>query len=184
MSAVDACAIGIGAVCGAISRYQVGRIAAEKVAQNERFQALVSSGWHTAGINIVGSFALGTITAIPTNTSIQNKGAGRKLSDVFTNNAVHPMKQVMDIKTVSSSSALGLKFPNRSNFHLSPRTKLLLGVGFCGSFTTFSTYSVDIVNMLNRGETMKALQYGMANNVGGILAVFAAHTIVKKLLRV
>lgn len=31
---------------------------------------------------------------------------------------------------------------------LSPRHKLLLGTGLCGSFTTFSTFSVDMVHLL------------------------------------
>ena len=155
MSAADACAIGVGAVCGALSRYQVGRVAAEKIAKNENLKAL--SGWHTAGINVAGSFALGAISAFPMADKTHNQ-------------------------ITSSRSKLVIP-PQIENIHISPRAKLMLGIGFCGSFTTFSTYSVDMMNMLNRGETMKAFQYGIVNNAGGLFAAFAGFAIVKKLFR-
>jgi CrcB protein len=63
---------------------------------------------------------------------------------------------------------------------LTPRTKLLLGVGFCGSFTTFSTYSVDIANMIHNGQTAKAFGYVATNNVGGIAAAAVGMMFAKK----
>ena len=56
---------------------------------------------------------------------------------------------------------------------LSPRTKLLLGVGFCGSFTTFSTFSVDVAKWIEAGQFGRAGGYVLVNNVGGILAAAA-----------
>lgn len=67
------------------------------------------------------------------------------------------------------------------SFGLTPRTKLMIGVGFCGSFTTFSTFSVDVANWLAQGQTTKAVSYIMANNVGGIVAATAGLVLVKKL---
>jgi CrcB protein len=63
---------------------------------------------------------------------------------------------------------------------LTPRTKLMLGVGFCGSFTTFSTYGVDVVNWISKGQNMMALQYIMVNNVGGILAAAGGMVLARK----
>lgn len=62
---------------------------------------------------------------------------------------------------------------------LSPRAKLLFGVGFCGSFTTFSTYSVDVITWLQQGQTKKAVSYILTNNVGGVLAAAAGLVLVK-----
>ena len=56
---------------------------------------------------------------------------------------------------------------------LSPRTKLLLGTGFCGSFTTFSTYSVEAVRMWEAREAAAAAGYMMVNNAGSLAAAAA-----------
>ena len=57
----------------------------------------------------------------------------------------------------------------------------MLGVGFCGSFTTFSTYSVDVVSMIGRGDTTMALRYILANNFGCIAAAGSGMSLVKKI---
>lgn len=150
--AADACAIGVGAVCGALSRYQIGRIATEQIARNEKLKAL--QGWHTAGINVAGSFALGAIAAFP---------------DASTDALKSKAPQVTSLADSWKSKA-----------HLAPRAKLMMGIGFCGSFTTFSTYSVDVVNMIGRGETVKAVQYGLANNAGGIMAAYLGYSLIRK----
>ena len=56
---------------------------------------------------------------------------------------------------------------------ITPRTRLCAAVGFCGSFTTFSTYSVDVIGFFSRGETLRACSYIALNNMGGIGAAFA-----------
>src|SRR5262245_44339948 len=42
----------------------------------------------------------------------------------------------------------------------SPTLWLLLAVGVCGGFTTFSAYALDIVSMIQRGATTAAVLYG------------------------
>lgn len=51
--------------------------------------------------------------------------------------------------------------------------KLLLVTGFCGGFTTFSTFSNETTAMLRNGDTMQAICYIAASIIFGILAVFA-----------
>ena len=80
-------------------------------------------------------------------------------------------------KALSSASSI-------KSFGLTPRMKLLLGVGFCGSFTTASTMNLDVANMIGRGELMKATAYVMTNNVGGVCAAAAGVTLAKKIFRV
>ncbi|KAL3794836.1 hypothetical protein ACHAW5_004358 [Stephanodiscus triporus] len=65
---------------------------------------------------------------------------------------------------------------------ISPRTRLMAGVGFCGSFTTFSTFSVDVLGMLNRGDMARAFSYVAVNNVGGIAAAFAGFNFAKRIV--
>jgi fluoride exporter len=57
----------------------------------------------------------------------------------------------------------------------------MLGVGFCGSFTTFSTYSLDVVQWIAAGQTSKAAAYVATNNVAGIAAAASGLAVAKKL---
>ena len=147
--ATDAAAVGIGAVCGALCRHRVGQAATKQIERDpKRFGHL--TGWHTAGINVLGSFILGGVFASP----------------LVGAETLPPVK-----------GAPGAT----QSFGLSPRAKLMAGVGFCGSFTTFSTYSVDIVNMIGRGEAARALGYAMANNVGGVGAAACGMMLIRKI---
>lgn len=65
---------------------------------------------------------------------------------------------------------------------LSPRAKLMLGVGFCGSFTTFSTFSYDVVTWLAEGRTLRAISYVATNNVCSIAAAGFGMMVVKKIM--
>ena len=139
---VDMAAVGAGAVAGAISRYQLGNIATRIIAEDKRLSPL--TGWHTAAINIFGSFILGSLAGIPTIDASTAK---------------------QDLRGIS------------------PRMRLMAGVGFCGSFTTFSTFSVDIMGMLQNGKFVRAISYATANNVGGIAAAFAGFNLAKRMIK-
>ena len=48
--------------------------------------------------------------------------------------------------------------------------RLLLGTGFCGGFTTFSTFSVEVLTLWQRGQGGLAALYLILSLVGGVLA--------------
>jgi len=62
---------------------------------------------------------------------------------------------------------------------LSPQTRLLLTTGFCGGFTTFSTFAFENMNMLRSGDTSYFLLYTIGSVVLGIIGVFAGVAIMK-----
>jgi CrcB protein len=59
--------------------------------------------------------------------------------------------------------------------------RLFLGVGILGGFTTFSSFALDAVMMIERGAWGMALGYALVSVVGSVLAVFAGLAAVRAL---
>ena len=51
-------------------------------------------------------------------------------------------------------------------------TRVFLVVGICGGYTTFSTFSLDIVTLINRGELVAAGTYIVASVALGLAALY------------
>lgn len=61
----------------------------------------------------------------------------------------------------------------------SPESRFFFAVGWCGSFTTFSTFSYETLHLAQEGEFSKAV-WNMVVNVGSCLAgVFAGWKIIE-----
>jgi fluoride exporter len=65
--------------------------------------------------------------------------------------------------------------------NLSPELRTFLTVGILGGYTTFSTFSLDSVLLLQRGEYAQAAFYVIGSVVLSILALFAGLWIVRSL---
>ncbi len=63
---------------------------------------------------------------------------------------------------------------------LSSHRRPLLGTGFCGALTTFSTLQVELLNMLDAGAIALALAYVAASIAAGFLAVTLATNITRR----
>ena len=57
-----------------------------------------------------------------------------------------------------------------TKFLLGPNARMLLMIGFCGAFTTFSTYILESANLIRDGETLRALM----NVVGSVVLGFVS----------
>jgi fluoride exporter len=56
----------------------------------------------------------------------------------------------------------------------------LLGTGLCGALTTFSTFQVELLKMLERGDIGLAVAYGAASIGAGFLGVALGTGIVRR----
>jgi CrcB protein len=74
--------------------------------------------------------------------------------------------------TINISGSLVLGFLTGLEFHghLSPFDKALLGTGFCGAYTTFSTWSFETVRLIERRDYTGAV----SNALGSVLVGFGA----------
>jgi len=56
--------------------------------------------------------------------------------------------------------------------NLNPTLSLLLATGFCGGFSTFSTFSLEAFSLLKNGEATLAFIYILASICIGLIAIF------------
>jgi CrcB protein len=56
----------------------------------------------------------------------------------------------------------------------------LLGTGFCGALTTFSTMQLELLRMLDGGHIGMAFAYALASVAAGFLAVLVATNLVRR----
>jgi CrcB protein len=61
----------------------------------------------------------------------------------------------------------------------SEQTRLLIGVGVLGGFTTFSAFSLDAVTMIERGQWGVAVTYALVSVIGSVLALFGGLYLVR-----
>jgi len=65
---------------------------------------------------------------------------------------------------------------------ISPDMRAGLTIGFCGAFTTMSTFSYESVTLLNDGDYLRAGLYMTATILGCVAAVMTGAALGNKLL--
>ena len=56
------------------------------------------------------------------------------------------------------------------------------GTGVLGGFTTFSTYSLDVVTLFRVGQPVRAVEYLLATAIGAMLAVTLGVLATRRLI--
>ena len=80
---------------------------------------------------------------------------------------------------VAGAFAIGLiAAAAAKNADLSPRIVLLLKTGICGGFTTFSTFALEISDLIRGGSWAAAAAYMLLSLILGVAAVFAAEALM------
>ena len=80
---------------------------------------------------------------------------------------------------VAGAFAIGLiAAAAAKNADISPRIVLLLKTGICGGFTTFSTFALEISDLVRGGSWAAAVAYMLLSLILGVAAVFAAEALM------
>jgi fluoride exporter len=86
---------------------------------------------------------------------------------------------------ISGSFLLGLimRYAGQTDF-VSPEMRALLTTGFCGGYTTFSTFSYESVMLLEDGEYGRAAVYIALSVTLALLGVFLGFALANRLIAV
>ena len=84
------------------------------------------------------------------------------------------------IINVVGSFLIGIFYSWAVKGGITEETRLLLTTGFCGGFTTFSTFAWENLELLRNGYTVQAIAYSVASVVLGIGAAILAVNLFGK----
>ena len=73
---------------------------------------------------------------------------------------------------------IGLLWAFFSRCH-APSLSLFLEVGFCGGFTTFSTFSKESLALIQTGDYSSFVLYALGSVALGLLALFGGYVVAK-----
>jgi fluoride exporter len=82
---------------------------------------------------------------------------------------------------ISGSFVLGVLVSLSGPMAINAGARLFFGTGFCGAYTTFSTFSVETLNLMEKGSYGWSLVYLLGNLVGGILAAWLGFIVARAL---
>ena len=80
---------------------------------------------------------------------------------------------------VSGCFLIGILVRQFLNMQISPELRALLIVGFCGGFTTFSTFSAETLGLIEGGEYGRAASYIILSVVLCLAATFMGMTVMR-----
>jgi fluoride exporter len=80
---------------------------------------------------------------------------------------------------VSGCFLIGVLLRQFLNMQVSPELRAFLIVGFCGGFTTFSTFSAETLGLIEGGEYARATGYVILSVSLCLAATFAGMTVMR-----
>ena len=81
---------------------------------------------------------------------------------------------------VLGSLAMGLLFGLLArNGGASDAVRLFLGVGLLGGFTTFSAFSLEMLQLIQRGSTGMAMTYALVSVLAGLAALYLGLLVMR-----
>ena len=106
---------------------------------------------------------------------------GRYLASAFVNRFTHAHAIPWGTFTVNASGSfiIGLLWAIGEADLISNPLRYFLFIGVLGGYTTFSSFSIETMNLFRSGETGMALGYVLLSNVACIALAFAGFACAK-----
>ncbi len=82
------------------------------------------------------------------------------------------------IANLTGCLLIGMLVPWLTKSDSSMQTRLFLTTGFCGGFTTFSSFSAETFLLLQRGHLPMALTYVLSSLIGGVLLTWIGYRMI------
>ncbi len=112
--------------------------------------------------------AAGTIARYLLSLSFQRAGGGFPVATLLIN--------------VTGSFLIGLVARVLSTPGSNPVLRAALTIGFCGGFTTFSTFSAEFVTMVEQGRALRAILYVVVSVTAGVSATLLGLAIGNRII--
>jgi CrcB protein len=94
----------------------------------------------------------------------------------------HPTLWATFVVNISGAFALGLLVAvSEGRWNIHPTTRLALGVGFLGAYTTFSTLMFESVDRLETADYIAAVANIVGSVVAGLIAAYGGMTLGRAL---
>ncbi len=104
------------------------------------------------------------------------------LSTLITRDFAPPFPYATLLINITGSLALGFFLVySTERVLLDPRWRLLVAIGFCGSYTTFSSYAFESFALMQRGQWLLAGINILGSNALCLGAVFAGAALARSL---
>ncbi|MFS0862445.1 fluoride efflux transporter CrcB [Fredinandcohnia sp. 179-A 10B2 NHS] len=71
-------------------------------------------------------------------------------------------------------------FLSATSNRIDPKLLLLFGTGFIGSFTTFSTFSVEVIHLMEAGKVISALIYILISGILGMVLSYGGYRLSQR----
>ncbi|MEP7236099.1 MAG: fluoride efflux transporter CrcB [Ignavibacteriota bacterium] len=106
-----------------------------------------------------------------------------QLGVLFTNyNTVSPVfPWTTFVINISGSFVLGFLMDFFAADSASKELRVMLAVGFCGSYTTFSTFSHECITLLRAGQNSLAMIYGVSSFIAGPLFYLGGYLVARSI---
>ena len=100
-------------------------------------------------------------------------GAARYLSQEFVQKHFPSFIPLSTLSVnIIGSFIIGIIYALSERSRISPEVRILIATGFCGGFTTFSSFAFENVKLMQDGEFLNVALYVVLSVVIGFVAVY------------